>query len=162
MIQKLAPRLRAALDFLWANLPAVPWENVPDHLKGAVCRCLNHRWARNVEIGGVLHVELLAAGAAALGDDRDWDSAKQSEGPPLEITTELRGRQAAVFDYLWRHGPCTTNDLWTAVWGEKAIQPGTVTKCIARLQQKLEWLRSPYIIDRGNGVVRLAKGSGHI
>ena len=69
---KLPPQIREALDYLWANLPAVPWERIPDHLHGAACHLETHkpRWARNVDIDGVLHVELVAAGAAALEADR--------------------------------------------------------------------------------------------
>ena len=115
MTRKLSPRLRAALDFLWQNLPAVAWENVPDHLRGAVCHLetCKPRWARTIGIGDVPYVELLAAGAGALEDDRDWDEVGvcfEGNGGPRLVTISDVAKMV-------RRSPKTIRKSHTDAWG---------------------------------------------
>ena len=97
-MQKLPPRIREALEFLLANAPAVSWAKIPEHLRGPVCRCETRKpkWARTIGIDGVPHVELLAAGAAALEADRDWDK------PAVRLSAKLGSPPTRLQKNIWK------------------------------------------------------------
>ena len=97
-MQKLPPRIREALEFLLANAPAVSWAKIPEHLRGPVCRCETRKpkWCRTRDVGGVPYVELLAAGAAALEANGDWDK------PADSLTDKLGSPPTRLQKNIWK------------------------------------------------------------
>ena len=103
---------------------------------------------RDVEAGEEEFIELL----------KEINRAKPNSGPPLDIIGNLRGKQSALFQYLWDHSPCTVDELQAAVWPTpSSVLPGAVDKAIVRLRERLEKLPPHYLIDKGGGVITLIK-----
>ena len=182
MAERLPPQVRECLEFLWDHRPALPIEEIPDHLQNALSWCLRKRkkLARIVGIGNKPYVEILAAGIGRLDEDRLWDVEKtvppkdQAEDEPQQtvldqLCDELSEQSAAIVRFLWNQKHRTSWDTlgdadqnkYPKMWRRRPPDENAIRTALKRTEERLAPVFDTYHvslqIDFGKKRVRLQK-----